>query len=215
MTDTNTAEREAAYDMVDRFLRNNLSSDEDYAEYSKALDLVLSASLAASAGSDPVAPSEDVQKKIQSNTWDHFGAILPTLKAISRGDWYWGANSRCKYIEIRLDTRDGGCLLFDRERVRISPEQFAHQSHGGVKMEPWPVANLTHPSPPEGMAGWKWVPVEPTEEMKAAAVKYANGTAVYKNVKAEVLRIEEGIYGEVYEAMIAAAPPLPASAKEL
>lgn len=55
--DTNTAERAGAYDMIDRFLRNNLSSDEDYAEYSKALDLVLGASLAASAGSEPVAPA--------------------------------------------------------------------------------------------------------------------------------------------------------------
>lgn len=71
--------------------------------------------------------------------------------------------------------------------------------------------------PPAAQAeGWKLVPVEPTEEMKTAAVKYANGSAVYKNVSAAVLRIEEGIYGEVYEAMIAAAPPLPASeAKEL
>lgn len=55
-------------------------------------------------------------------------------------------------------------------------------------------------------AGYALVPVEATEDMKAAAVKYANGTAVYKNVSAEVLRIEEGIYGEVYEAMLAAAP---------
>lgn len=108
--------------------------------------------LAASAGSEPVAqPTEDVRKKIQSNTWDHFGAILPTLKAISRGDWYWGANSRCKYIEIRLDTRDGGCILYDRERVRISPEQFSHQSHP-VRMEPWPAySGIANPSPPEGM----------------------------------------------------------------
>lgn len=112
------------------------------------------ASLAASAGREPVAqPTEDVRKKIQSNTWDHFGAILPTLKAISRGDWYWGANSRCKYIEIRLDTRDGGCILYDRERVRISPEQFAHQSHP-VRMEPWPAySGIANPSPPEGMVG--------------------------------------------------------------
>ena len=51
------------------------------------------------------------------------------------------------------------------------------------------------------------VPREPTEAMKAAAVKYANGSAVYKNVAADVLRIEESIYGEVYEAMIAALPP--------
>lgn len=55
-------------------------------------------------------------------------------------------------------------------------------------------------------AGWKLVPIEATEAMKAAAVIYANGNAVYKNVKAEVLRIEEGIYGEVFEAMLAAAP---------
>ena len=54
--------------------------------------------------------------------------------------------------------------------------------------------------------GMVMAPKVPTVEMKAAAVKYANGTAVYKNVKAEVLRIEEDIYGEVYEAMIAAAP---------
>ena len=62
--------------------------------------------------------------------------------------------------------------------------------------------------------GWKLVPVEPTEDMKAAAVKYANGAAVYKNVAAEALRIEEGIYGEVYEAMLTAAPQPPAQAQE-
>lgn len=88
------------------------------------------------------APSADVQAKIESNTWDHFGDILPTLKAISRGDWYWGANSRCKYIEIRIDTRDGGCILYDRERVRISPAQFAFQAGGGFgKMDAWPAQN--------------------------------------------------------------------------
>jgi hypothetical protein len=30
----------AAYDMIDRFLRNNLSRDDDYAEYSAALDVI-------------------------------------------------------------------------------------------------------------------------------------------------------------------------------
>jgi len=61
-------------------------------------------------------------------------------------------------------------------------------------------------------AGYALVPVEASEDMKAAAVKYANGAAVYKNVRAEVLRIEEGIYGEVYAAMLKAAPqPSPAA----
>lgn len=62
---------------------------------------------------------------------------------------------------------------------------------------------------PGAPAGFKLVPIEATEAMKAAAVIYANGNAVYKNVKAEVLRIEESIYGEVFEAMLAAAPGAP------
>lgn len=68
------------------------------------------------------------------------------------------------------------------------------------------------PAAVAGPSGWKLVPVEPTEDMKAAAVKYTNGAAVYKNVAAEALRIEEGIYGEVYGAMLAAAPLPPAPA---
>jgi hypothetical protein len=54
--------------------------------------------------------------------------------------------------------------------------------------------------------GWKLVPVEPTEEMCRAAVVFANGSAVYKAVAAEALKIEESIYAEVYEAMLSAAP---------
>lgn len=59
-------------------------------------------------------------------------------------------------------------------------------------------------------AGWKLVPVEPTRDMIRAAVIYANGNAVYKNVAAEALAIEESIYGEVWDAMLAATPPAPA-----
>ena len=55
-------------------------------------------------------------------------------------------------------------------------------------------------------AGWVLVPVEATQEMCAAAVKFANGNAVYKNVAAAALKIEEAIYGEAYAAMLAAAP---------
>jgi hypothetical protein len=58
--------------------------------------------------------------------------------------------------------------------------------------------------------GWKLVPVEPTPEMMKAAVIYANGNAVYKNVAAAVLEIEECIYGEVYASMLNAAPTTPA-----
>lgn len=50
------------------------------------------------------------------------------------------------------------------------------------------------------------VPREATREMMRAAVVFANGNAVYKNVAAGALEIEEQIYGEAYAAMIAAAP---------
>jgi hypothetical protein len=46
----------AAYDMVDRFLRNNLSSDADYAEYSAALDALYTTPPAQPA---PVQPTNE------------------------------------------------------------------------------------------------------------------------------------------------------------
>lgn len=66
-------------------------------------------------------------------------------------------------------------------------------------------------SAPAVPPGWQLVPMEPTPEMCAAAVRFANGDAVYKNVVADALKIEEGIYGEVYAAMVAAAPSAPAT----
>ncbi|MCO4240909.1 hypothetical protein ACFOW3_13750 [Acidovorax facilis] len=179
MTDTNTAEREAVARAIWALMREHEDRcDEELEDLSRCHPVweyadAARASLAASAGSEPV---------IGWHAFPHY-----------------------------LQHPDGRLL-------RTASDLLARHGYTGCAEPLRAMSDVllsTHPSPPEGMAGWKWVPVEPTEEMKAAAVKYANGTAVYKNVKAEVLRIEEGIYGEVYEAMIAAAPPLPASeAKE-
>lgn len=48
------------------------------------------------------------------------------------------------------------------------------------------------------------LPATATKEMRVAAVKFANGDAVYKNVAAGALEIEEQIYGETWEAMVSA-----------
>lgn len=56
-----------------------------------------------------------------------------------------------------------------------------------------------HPSPPEGMVGWKWVPIEPTHEMKLA------GFDAIKGVQKNLTRRTH--LGAVWAAMIAAAPP--------
>ncbi|WP_228897784.1 hypothetical protein [Acidovorax sp. Leaf73] len=84
-----------------------------------------------------------------------------------------------------------------------------HTQPGGL--QPEDVAGLptlyTHPSPPEGMAGWKLVPIEPTLDMGWAYLDAARGS--------EPLRTHSFNHAG-YRAMIAAAPPLPASeAKEL
>lgn len=36
---------------------------------------------------------------------------------------WWCADSQLKYLEIRIDTRDNGFLLFDRDRNRVSPDR--------------------------------------------------------------------------------------------
>lgn len=109
----------------------------------------------------------------------------------------------------------------DRQAVQGVPVGWLVQSKSGgsflTKQRPavsvgdewtWSAVYTAAPAPsvPEG---WKMVPVEPTQEMCAAAVVFANGNAVYKNVAAEALRIEEGIYGEAYAAMLAASPEPP------
>lgn len=84
-----------------------------------------------------------VEEKSEQNIWDHLGDALPTLKAASRGEWSWGRNSQCKYIELRIDMRTGHCIIRDREGKRINPEDLAYQiTSSAGRTEPWPGAWL-------------------------------------------------------------------------
>jgi hypothetical protein len=58
----------AAYDMVDRFLRNNLSSDADYAEYSAALDALYTTPPAAQR--KPLTNEQKRELIKKSELWD-------------------------------------------------------------------------------------------------------------------------------------------------
>jgi len=79
----------------------------------------------------------ELKDKIANNVWDHLSDVIPTLKAASKGEWTWVNNTRCKYVELRIDMRDGGCLIRDGQGNRIDPETLRHQAytHGGT---PWP-----------------------------------------------------------------------------
>ena len=41
--------------------------------------------------------------------------------------WFWYKNSKCKYIDLRIDMRDGAFTLRDREGDLISIEQLEQQ----------------------------------------------------------------------------------------
>jgi hypothetical protein len=36
---------------------------------------------------------------------------------------WWSMDSELKYLDIRIDTRDNGFLLFDRDRNKVEPER--------------------------------------------------------------------------------------------
>jgi hypothetical protein len=75
-----------------------------------------------------------IQFKQDHDKWDNIKDIFPLLEIIRKkksafdmDKWTWLKNSRCKYIEIRIDTRDGGCIIRDRDGNRISPKQLMYQ----------------------------------------------------------------------------------------
>lgn len=68
-------------------------------------------------------------------------------------------------------------------------------------------ALIPHPSPPEGMAGWKLVPIEPTPAMLAAVVTSMDDFLLGKEAEKQ--------YREDWAAMLDAAPPLASEAKDL
>lgn len=41
--------------------------------------------------------------------------------------WSWAKNSRCKYVSLRIDMRDGDFVLLDREGNRITIEDLKRQ----------------------------------------------------------------------------------------
>ena len=56
------------------------------------------------------------------------------LDIISNEDWIWTRNVNCKYITLRIDTRDGKCVILDRNGAEIALSDVERQY--GVTREP-------------------------------------------------------------------------------
>jgi len=71
--------------------------------------------------------ADELERKKAANEWDNFNDVVPTLKAARDGSWQWYRNMRCKYIVLRIDMRDLGCIIKDREGERITVSQLQRQ----------------------------------------------------------------------------------------
>ncbi len=86
-----------------------------------------------------------LKDRIEANIWDKlqdFGDVFGRTK-LPYGDknrWTWSMNPDCKYVELRIDMRDGGCIIRNRNGLRITPERLA-----------WQYSKET-PDPPDGVA---------------------------------------------------------------
>ena len=69
----------------------------------------------------------ELEDKQANNIWDNIDDVLPVIEAARDRKWKWVLNTACKYIELRVDMRDGGCIIKDRHGNRINPENLAYQ----------------------------------------------------------------------------------------
>jgi len=82
-------------------------------------------------------PKLSTKEKGEMNLWDHVDSFFTVYEKMKKKEWLWFLNTECKYINLRIDMRDGGCIIKDREGKRISPEYLA-----------WQYSDKT-PNPPE------------------------------------------------------------------
>jgi hypothetical protein len=67
------------------------------------------------------------KKKVDENIWDSIEDLLDVLKDMRAGKWKWYLNPEHKYVNARVDMRDGGCIFLTNGKQRIDPKAIKHQ----------------------------------------------------------------------------------------
>lgn len=68
-----------------------------------------------------------LKSRIEGNIWDQIEDVVEVIKASREHNWSWARNTSCKYLNVRIDMRDGGCVILNRDGKRISPDQLRWQ----------------------------------------------------------------------------------------
>jgi len=61
---------------------------------------------------------------LPANRWVN---VDEALKIIRDTRWCWARNSECKYIKLWVDTRDGHCIISDRNGKEITLRELSRQ----------------------------------------------------------------------------------------
>lgn len=64
------------------------------------------------------------KEKEEKNIWD---SIQDFLDILNDKDWKWTKNPKYKYVNLRIDMRDGGCIFMDDDRKRVDPSEIKYQ----------------------------------------------------------------------------------------
>jgi len=63
----------------------------------------------------------------EKNIWNHLDDFMEVYNLMKKGKWHWWRAVNCKYIDLRIDMRSGGCLIRDDSGERILPSELRHQ----------------------------------------------------------------------------------------
>ena len=59
--------------------------------------------------------------------WDDTKRVIEVLQQAMASEWNWSSNTRCKYIDLRIDMRGHSCQIKDREGIAITVEKLKFQ----------------------------------------------------------------------------------------
>lgn len=68
-----------------------------------------------------------LEQKKRDNVWDSIDDFIAVLNDMRAGKWNWYLNTKCKYVNLSVDMRDGGCIIADKDGNRIDPKDLAYQ----------------------------------------------------------------------------------------
>lgn len=61
-----------------------------------------------------------------------FEDLIAWLSTVRHFSWTWTANTRCKYVDIRIDTRRGAFAILDRDGNKITLDELRHQHRAAL-----------------------------------------------------------------------------------